>query len=260
MVNSSRNRCHFLAASADTIVAMSRSERLFDLLHALRRHRRPVSGQVLAHQVGVSIRTLYRDIATLQAQGAEITGEPGVGYVLKPGFLLPPLMFSPEEIEALVLGTRWVAGRTDARLADAARSAMARIAAVLPAELRAELEQSALIVGLHPAAPVDTVAPELLRQAVRAERRLRIAYRDASGALSQRVVWPFAIAFFEPTRVLLAWCELRAGFRHFRTERIVEAELLGERYPRRGPALLKAWSQQALQTHGRTILPEIDSM
>ncbi|MFO0437910.1 MAG: helix-turn-helix transcriptional regulator, partial [Phenylobacterium sp.] len=95
---------------------MSRSERLFDLLQTLRRHRRPVSGKVLADEIGVSIRTLYRDIASLQAQGATIEGEPGVGYVLKPGFLLPPLMFPPEEIEALVLGSRWVADRADNHL------------------------------------------------------------------------------------------------------------------------------------------------
>ena len=88
---------------------MSRSERLLDLLQALRRRRRPVSGKVLAGEIGVSIRTLYRDIASLQAEGAAIEGEPGVGYVLRPGFFLPPLMFPPEEIEALVLGSRWVA-------------------------------------------------------------------------------------------------------------------------------------------------------
>ncbi|WP_224761330.1 helix-turn-helix transcriptional regulator [Brevundimonas aurantiaca] len=99
---------------------MSRSERLLDLLNALRRRRRPVSGRALAEEMGVSLRTLYRDIASLQAQGATIEGEPGVGYVLKPGYLLPPLMFTPEEVEALVLGSRWVADRADARMRDAA--------------------------------------------------------------------------------------------------------------------------------------------
>ncbi len=87
---------------------MSRTHRLFDILQALRRRRRPVSGAELAREAGVSLRTLYRDIAALQAMGAEIEGEPGVGYVLRPGFLLPPLMFSEEEIEALALGARWV--------------------------------------------------------------------------------------------------------------------------------------------------------
>ena len=111
---------------------MSRAQRLLDLLQLLHRHRRPVTGQSLADELGVSVRTLYRDIATLQAQGAHIEGEPGLGYVLRPGFLLPPLMFSEEELSALVLGMRWVADRGDGPLARAARDATAKIAAVLP--------------------------------------------------------------------------------------------------------------------------------
>src|SRR5512147_1692487 len=110
---------------------MSRAARLLDLMERLRRHRAPVSARALSRELGVSIRTLYRDIATLQAQGADIQGEPGLGYVLRPGFTLPPLMFSPEEIEALVLGSRWVVARADARLAAAAENAVAKIRAVL---------------------------------------------------------------------------------------------------------------------------------
>lgn len=126
---------------------MSRSARLFDLLQLLRRHRRPVSGSAIAAELGISLRTLYRDMATLQSQGASIDGAPGLGYVLKPGFTLPPLMFSTDEVEALVLGSRWVVDRGDRRLADAARDALSKIAAVLPADLRHELDTSALIVG-----------------------------------------------------------------------------------------------------------------
>ncbi len=111
---------------------MSRSERLLDLIQILRRHRRPVSGRTLAAEMGVSIRTLYRDIATLQGQGAPIEGEAGLGYVLRPGFMLPPLMFTDEEIEAIVLGSRWVAKQPDRRLSQAATDALAKIAAVLP--------------------------------------------------------------------------------------------------------------------------------
>ncbi|MCJ2123893.1 helix-turn-helix transcriptional regulator [Methylobacterium sp. J-077] len=220
---------------------MSRSERLFDLLHALRRHRRPVSGRVLAEEIGVSLRTLYRDIASLQAMGASIEGEPGVGYVLKPGFLLPPLMFSPEEIEALVLGSRWVADRADDRLSGAARSALARIGAVLPDDLRETFEGSALLVGPGTPAPSVAVDPALLRRAIRTERKLALCYRDGTGAASERIVWPFALAFFDSVRILLGWCELRQGFRHFRTDRIAAADLLGTRYPRRRQALLKDW-------------------
>ena len=222
---------------------MSRSERLFDLLHALRAHRRPVSGKLLADQIGVSIRTFYRDIVSLQALGAAIEGEPGVGYVLKPGFLLPPLMFTPQEIEALVLGSRWVADRADDPLRDAARSALTRIAAVLPIDLQGELEASALLIGPGAAIPADVVDPVLLRKAIRTERKLALQYRDGTGAASERVVWPFALAFFDSVRVLLGWCELRQGFRHFRTDRIVSATPIDARYPKRRQVLLKQWRE-----------------
>lgn len=125
---------------------MSRPERLLQLLQVLRRHRCPVSGQALATELGVSIRTLYRDIASLQAQGAMIDGEPGVGYVMRPGFVLPPLMFSPGELDALVLGVRSVAQKGDGSLARDALSLLAKISAVIPAGLRHELESSALPV------------------------------------------------------------------------------------------------------------------
>ncbi|MEO8280390.1 MAG: HTH domain-containing protein, partial [Ideonella sp.] len=126
---------------------MSRAERLLSLIQLLRRHRRPVSGSALAGELGISLRTLYRDIASLQAQGAAIDGAPGFGYVLQPGFMLPPLMFTTDEIEALVLGSRWVADRADPRLGAAARQARAKIAAVLPLEAQQVLDGSSLIVG-----------------------------------------------------------------------------------------------------------------
>jgi predicted DNA-binding transcriptional regulator YafY len=113
---------------------MSGAQRLLDLIQVLRRHRRPVAGSVLAEELGISLRTLYRDIDTLKAQGAHIDGEAGVGYVLRPGFMLPPLMFSEEEIEALVLGSRWVSERADGVLGRAARNVLAKIGAVLPNE------------------------------------------------------------------------------------------------------------------------------
>lgn len=221
---------------------MSRADRLLDLLTLLRRHRRPVPGHVLAEALGISLRTLYRDIASLQAQGATIEGEAGVGYVLKPGFLLPPLMFSPEEIEALVLGSRWVAERADAPLQEAARAALSRIAAVLPEDLKADLDGAGLLVGpgtLPP--PPDRIDPALLRRAIRAERKLALAYRDAAGVATERIVWPMALAFFDSARVLVAWCELRGDYRSFRTDRIATATLLDARLPRRRAALLKDW-------------------
>ena len=219
---------------------MSRSQRLLDLIQILRRHRRPVSGHTLAAEIGVSLRTLYRDIATLQAQGASIEGEAGIGYILKPGFMLPPLMFSEDEIEALVLGSRWVSKRADPRLALAASNALAKIAAVLPADLREDLDSSTLLVG---SSSTETPGVDLavIRAAIRAERKLSFAYTDAVGAGSQRMVWPFALGFFEKVRVLVAWCETRQDFRHFRTERISDLVVTETRYPRRLQALLKDW-------------------
>ncbi|MCZ0734256.1 helix-turn-helix transcriptional regulator [Phreatobacter sp. AB_2022a] len=220
---------------------MSRSERLLDLLQLLRRYRRPVSGRALAAELGISIRTLYRDIATLQGQGADIEGEPGLGYVLRPGFMLPPLMFSEDEIEALVLGSRWVADRGDRRLGEAARNALAKIGAVLPPDLRGNLETAALLVGPAAAAARETVELGAIRKAIRAERRVVIVYRDGEGRESERTIWPFALSYFDRVRIVLGWCELRAAFRHFRTDRIGSLTTLGSRYPRRRQALLREW-------------------
>ena len=222
---------------------MSRTERLLDLIQVLRRHRRPVSGRTLAQELGVSLRTLYRDIATLQGQGARIEGEAGVGYVLRPGFMLPPLMFSDEEIEAVVLGSRWVASRGDARLAAAARNALAKITAVLPEDLRTEAEGSTLLVG--PGEPISAGNSELpaLRAAIRTEQRLEIDYKDKDDRITLRTIWPFALGFFDKVRVVVAWCEMRNGFRHFRTDRIAGLRPTGQRYPRRRQALLKAWRE-----------------
>ena len=223
---------------------MSRSARLFDLLQLLRRHTRPLSGALIASELQISLRTLYRDIATLQAQGAHIDGAPGLGYLLRPGFVLPPLMFSADEVEALVLGSRWVADRGDSRLAAAARDALVKIAAVLPAELRLELESSALLVGPGAAITAGDVDIAAVRLAIRQEHKLQIHYRDAAGNGSERFIWPFALGFFDRVQVVVAWCELRQDLRHFRTDRIAALADSGQRYPRRRQALLKAWRER----------------
>jgi len=222
---------------------VSRSQRLLDLLQLLRSYRRPVGGAELAAATGVSLRTLYRDIATLQAQGANIEGEAGVGYVLRPGYLLPPLMFSEAEIEALVLGSRWVAGRADGALADAARAGLAKIAAVLPKALAEELDNSTLLVG--PGKVVDMPHIDLgnIRDAIRSQAKIQIDYADEQGLCSRRIVWPFALAFFDQVRVLLGWCELRQDYRSFRADRISSFTLLEARYPKRREVLLKGWRQ-----------------
>lgn len=222
---------------------MSRTERLLDLLQILRHHRYPVSGAKLATELGISLRTLYRDIATLQAQGAQIDSEPGVGYLLRPCFMLPPLMFSEEEIEALVLGSRWVAKRTDSSLSTASGQALAKISAVLPDDLRHKLESSGLLVGPSQVLAVKDEDQALIRQAIRTERKIELSYLDLKENPSQRLIWPFALGFFEQIRMVVAWCELRQEFRHFRCDRIKGLSLTNTPYPRRRQALLKEWRE-----------------
>ncbi len=223
---------------------MSRTERLLDLLQLLRRHRAPVSGANLAAELNVSIRTLYRDIATLQGQGAEIEGEPGLGYVLRPGFMLPPLMFSIDELEALILGAGWVGKQyDDPRLSKAAGNALTKIAAVLPADLRQEIDNGSLYVVPRRDMAMSQIDPSLLRDAIRKELKLRIAYRDDAGQETERVIWPFVIGFYEQHKTVGAWCELRQDYRHFRIDRIATLAATGERSPRRRHAMLKEWRE-----------------
>jgi len=219
---------------------MSRSARLLDLLQALRRRRGPVSAGTLAEELGVSLRTLYRDVATLRAQGADIAGEAGVGYVLRPGFLLPPLMFGRDEIEALLLGMRYVVGQPDEPLAAAAADVLARIAAVLPPEAKRGLDQTWLMVGPGGA---ETGAVDLaaLRAAIREERMVEIAYRDLEDRTTERRIWPIALTDFRRAFVVVAWCELRLAYRHFRVDRIDALGVIATRYPRRREAMLAEW-------------------
>ena len=222
---------------------MARSERLLELIEVLRRHRWPVSGQVLADELGVSLRTIYRDIQTLIGLGASIDGEAGIGFVLRPGFVLPPLMFSDEELEALVLGSRFVAQHADEPLARAARNAVAKIAAVLPDDLRDSIAGTGLLAGPAPRLEPRSTDLAPIRAAIRAEQKLVLHYADEKGERTRRTVWPIALGYFERVRVLAAWCELRAGFRHFRTDRILTLRQTNARYPKRRRALMKAWQK-----------------
>lgn len=223
---------------------MSRTQRLFSLLQILRNHRYPVSGQRIAQELNVSLRTIYRDIATLQGQGAAIEGEPGLGYILRPGFMLPPLMFSEDEIEALVLGARWVSRRADRKLSQAATQVLAKISAVLPQELRQQLDFSGLLIGpVNHSVKIDDEYEAAIRLAVRKECKLQITYLDIKGDESQRVVWPLALGFFEAMHMIVAWCELRNDFRHFRTDRVLHLQLTDNRYPERRQILLKKWQR-----------------
>ena len=224
---------------------MSRSERLLTLLQLLRRHRFAVSATQLAKTLGISVRTVYRDIDALRAQGARIEGESGVGYLLRQDFLLPPLTLSAEEAEALLLGVRWVAKHGDAQLVLAAQQAFAKIERVLPAELRVSINQSPLLVGSR--RKYDTHEQETLaqiRHAIRLGRKVDIRYCDAQDTHSDRTIWPFAVGYFDQTRVVAAWCEMRRDFRHFRTDRITKLLISDECTPESTADLLARWHAQ----------------
>jgi predicted DNA-binding transcriptional regulator YafY len=215
---------------------------LFDLLQALRRRRGTVSGGELARELEVSLRTIRRDIATLQAMGADIDGEPGVGYILRPGFLLPPLSFTEEEIHALVVGAQWVSRQTDDGLARAVQDALAKINGVLSPDMRRALDDSALFVSRSEAAPGVDLAR--VRQALREQRKMRITYADQNEVATERTIWPIMLGFIESQRFVAGWCELRANFGLFRTDQIVKVDFLEERYARSRRQLVKEWRAQ----------------
>ena len=227
---------------------MSRPERLLDLIQILRRHRRPVRGAELAEELRVSLRTVYRDIQGLVATGARIDGEAGIGFVLRAGYTLPPLMFNADEIEALVLGSRMLAGSVDEPLARAARDALAKIAAVLPEERREEIESLGLLSAPRPPTVPDGVELAFIRKAIRAERKVWITYGDALGNHTERRIWPIALTFYDRKRLLAAWCELRQDYRHFRTDRIVTLAVTDKRYPRRRQVMMKEWRERESET------------
>ena len=220
---------------------MDKTERLFSVMDALRRHRRPVTAAALAQEQGVSVRTLYRDIQTLIGLGAPIDGEAGVGYMLKPGFFLPPLMFTPEELEALVLGARWVGAQPDDGLGAAAKNALAKIATASPEDLRDRINDT----GLWPVAVWAQKKPMPIlgdvRLAMRTEKAIQIAYEDEAGAPSERTIWPVQLAYYEGKQTIAAWCCLRSAFRHFRTDRITTLTVTEERYGKRRAVLEREW-------------------
>lgn len=219
---------------------MARSHRLFELMQMLRRHRRTVSGQTLARELGVSLRTIRRDVVTLQGMGADIDGEPGLGYVLKPGFLLPPLSFTEEEIQALVIGAQWVSRQTDDKFAFAIKNALAKINAVLPLDMRPALDDETFYVGRssNPSIPIDLSE---IRRALRDQCKLRITLSISHSPVDDQIIWPIMLGFIETKRSLAAWCEADSKFRVIDLDDIAHAEVLVERYSRNRRQLIKEW-------------------
>jgi predicted DNA-binding transcriptional regulator YafY len=222
---------------------MRRADRLFQIIQVLRRSARPVTAGMLAEELEVSKRSVYRDIADLIGQRVPIRGEAGLGYVLARDFDMPPLMLTPDELEAAVLGAQWVAERGDRALAGAARDLIAKIAAAVPENLRPFIAEPT--IGAPPAMgqALDGLDIARTRLWIRDGRKIRIRYRDQETQDSQRIIWPVIIGYAETVRLLAAWCELRQGFRHFRTDRILGAEFLDEGHGCRRGELTTRWKR-----------------
>ncbi|MEO0800422.1 MAG: YafY family protein [Pseudomonadota bacterium] len=235
---------------------MRRAERLFEIIQLLRRHGL-MRARELAERLEVSERTVYRDIQAMMAQGVPIEGEAGLGYVLRQGYDLPPLMFDEAEIEALMLGARIVESLGDAELSDAAGSAVAKIEAVLPDALRAYMCNTALL-----APPMRIQAPigfdvSHLRRALREHRKVAFSYTDGTGSGSERVVRPLSLAYFGPIWLLAAWCELREDFRVFRLDRIVSFSVRDETFkPEPGRSLEQFLARDETWNRGKGPRPD----
>jgi predicted DNA-binding transcriptional regulator YafY len=220
---------------------MRRADRLFQIIQALRRRRGPVTAEALAEELETSKRTIYRDIADLMGQRVPIRGEAGFGYVLEDGYDLPPLMLTPDEIEAAVLGAQWVATHGDAALCKAALDLVAKIAVAVPEGLRPFVLEPATNASPTRGQAQDGLDMARTRDWIRSGRKLRLDYCDEQGRSSDRIIWPVAVGYQATTRILAGWCELRQDFRHFRTDRVAGAEFLEDRYPARPAALRQQW-------------------
>ncbi|WP_299352463.1 YafY family protein [uncultured Shimia sp.] len=222
---------------------MRRTERLFQIIQILRSTRSPITGRELADELEISLSTLYRDMAELHAQRIPITGEAGVGYVLDDGYDMPPLMLTADELEAAALGAAWVASEADPSLARAARDLVSKLSTAIPKDLRpVVLDGSSKPIQTR--SPVsERVDSALLRHAIRVRYRLQLLYKDRDGHATDRIIWPLFIAFLDRTRYLVGWCETKDDYRHFKTERIEDLRVLGEKYPGRRAALLKGWDE-----------------
>lgn len=220
---------------------MRRADRLFQIIQILRRTIQPVTAAALADELEISVRTVYRDVSDLIGRRVPIEGVTGLGYVLASDYDMPPLMLTPDEIEVVVLGAQWVAGHSDKVLANAARDVVAKIATVVPANLRPYLIEPSVGVKPPTAEAEESIDTASLRSAIRNGLKMRLRYRSEGGQETARTVWPVILGYGETSRLLVAWCELRQSFRHFRTDRIVDFEVLDETNGLRNGELRRRW-------------------
>ncbi|OEC92913.1 MULTISPECIES: YafY family protein [unclassified Rhizobium] len=220
---------------------MRKASRLFEIIQILRLAKRPVTGADIAARLEVTVRSVYRDIAALQAMRVPIEGERGIGYILRPGFDLPPLMFSIEEMEAIVLSLALLERTGDAELKQAAKRVTAKIAGAVPPPLRQTLDANALHAWGFAAPSASTVDLSLVRRAIRDEEKLDLAYRDELGRATERIIRPIALIYYSETANIVAWCELRQAIRNFRSDRIESCEATGLWFKGEGDGLRQIW-------------------
>jgi predicted DNA-binding transcriptional regulator YafY len=223
---------------------MRPADRLFDIIQLLRGSQRPLSAGAIAARLEVSTRTIYRDIAGLQASGVPIDGAAGLGYVLGPGYDLPPLMFTAEEFQTIAVALDLVRRTGDEGLQAAAAGVRAKLAAIRP-PAPGGMAEVPFYVWAQGAPGSAAVCFSAVRDAIRAGRKLRLDYRDRDGDESRRIIWPIAIAYYAESTVIGAWCELRGDYRHFRADRVRDLAVLEDVFPADCRTLLSGW--QALQ-------------
>ncbi len=225
---------------------MRRADRLFEIIQLLRRAPAPLTAEAMAARLEVSARTVYRDMAALQAMRVPIAGEAGIGYIMRPGYDLPPLNFDSEELQAIQVGMSLLARTGDRSLNEAAARVLSKIEAICALD--------SLRVSACGAPPPERVDLADLRRAIGEERKLLLVYADAGAEISERRVRPIAITYFVEVVVMSAWCELRRDFRNFRCDRILSMTLLEERFEGEGAALRASWeASQGLGTCGPPI-------
>jgi len=220
---------------------MRRADRLFDIIQILRTASHPVTAAALAEKLEVTVRTIYRDIAALQGSRVPIEGAPGLGYVMRRGFDLPPLMFTTEEIDAIAVGVRLLRRLRDRKLQEAAESVLGKLSAVVPQPLQSQLVAAPLYVSEGSAPAVTGVDLSQLRSAIRETRKLAVTYVDKESRHTRRTIWPIAMAYYVDVTLVGAWCELRNDFRHFRVDRILASDVLDERFSADSGRLTAEW-------------------
>ena len=224
---------------------MRKAERLFQLLTLLRSRRQVITAQELAERLEVSERTIYRDMQALSLSGMPIESEAGVGYRLRPGFSVPPLMFDEEELEALLLGVRMVQGWSDDALGSAAGSALEKIRAVLPDRLhhRHTLQPEWLLVpDFHRSKRAQY--SDQIRETIKMRVIIDIEYQREDGELSSRSIWPLGLVYWGQAWTLIAWCEIRDDYRMFRLDRIQGLVVSDNLYPEDPSRCLKHYLQK----------------